>query len=165
MSPAPSLLHAVLMLALRHVLLVLDGILGARLAMLRARRDGLPLGHRRRARMAAEMRRLARYLAALADPGLIGDAGFRGKAAEVARVCNDAGRRAVPRRRLSPTRYRHSRAARRRTKGPAVAPLSGAERCTIGIAAPAHPPGGLARAVVLAHLYKDCAASGMRNFG
>lgn len=134
MSPAPSLLHAVLMHALRRLLLVLDGILGVRLAVLRARRDGLPLGHRRRAGMEAELRRLVRCRDVLADPQLMEDAAFRGKVAEVARVIADAGRRALARRMLVPARYAHARAARRRTAGPAVAPLAGVERCTIGIA-------------------------------
>lgn len=133
MSPAPSLLHAVLMHALRRLLLVLEGILGVRLALLRARRDALPLGHGRRRRLEAEMRRLARYRAMLADPELMEDAAFRGKAAEVARVIADAGRRAMARRMLAPTRYAHARAARRLTAGPAVAPCVVGGRCTIGI--------------------------------
>ncbi len=112
MSSAPSPLHTVLNRILRHLLLVLGGLFGARIAFLRARLDALPAGHRRRARIAAEMARLARLTALLAEGDLLEDAAFRGKAAEVARVRNDAGRRAMVRRRIHPTRYGLLRAAR-----------------------------------------------------
>ena len=86
MSPRPSSLQRLLLRVLRQLVLVLDGVLGARLAALRARRDALPPAHRRHARFEAELRRLARLRLLLADPDLLDDPGFRGKAAEVARV-------------------------------------------------------------------------------
>ena len=111
MSSAPSPLHTVLNRILRQMLLVLGGLFGARMAFLRTRLDALPAGHRRRARIGAEIARLARLLALLAEGDVLDDAAFRGKAAEVARVRNDAGRRAMVRRRIHPTRYGLLRAA------------------------------------------------------
>lgn len=98
----PAAVEAVLLRMLRQLVLVLGGMLGARAEFLRARRDRLPAGDRRRARLTAELRRLARLRALLADPEVLNDPGFRGTAAEVARVRNDAGRRALARRRLQP---------------------------------------------------------------
>ncbi|MCX7383417.1 MAG: hypothetical protein NT133_18825 [Alphaproteobacteria bacterium] len=103
MSPRPSIIQCLLLRVVRHMLLVLDAMLGARAVELRARLDALPPGHRRRARLLGEIRRLARVRAMLAEPGLLDDPAFRGKAAEVARVRNDAGRRALERRRLQAT--------------------------------------------------------------
>ncbi len=111
MSPRPSIIQCLLLRVVRQMLLVLDAMLGARAMELRAWLDGLPAGHRRRARVLGELRRLARVRAMLAEPGLLDDPAFRGKAAEVARVRNDAGRRALPRRRLSAARYAGMRAA------------------------------------------------------
>ena len=128
MPPRPLFPHLLLRI-LRHLLLVLDAVLGARAGELRARLAALPVGHRKRARLEGEMRRLARMRAVLTDPGLLDDAAFRGKAAEVARVRNDAGRRALARRFLYPTRVRRLRGAR----APAAWSMAGG-RCTCGIA-------------------------------
>ncbi len=131
MSPRPSPFHTLLLRILRHLVLVLDGVLGARAVELRRRHDALPPNHRRRFRLHAEMLRLARMRAMLAEPGVLDDAGFRGKAAEVARVRNDAGRRALPRRRIHPTRYRGLRGA---MPAPRAACGQWVGRCTAGIA-------------------------------
>lgn len=131
MSPRPSPLQTLLLRVLRHLVLVLDGVLGARAAELRSRLDALPPTHRRRARLHVEIRRLARMRAMFADPGLLDDAGFRGKATEVARVRNDAGRRAIPRRRIHPTRYRGLSGATPAARTTSCA-MEG--RCTAGIA-------------------------------
>lgn len=131
MSSAPLPLHSVLNRILRHMLLVLGGLLGARVAVLRARRAALPAGHRRRARIGAEMARLARLQALLAEGDVLEDAAFRGKAAEVTRVRNDAGRRAMVRRLIHPTRYGLLRAAR--PVPPEASRVPGG-RCTAAIA-------------------------------
>ncbi len=112
MSSAPPLLRNLLAQLLRHLLLVLAGLLGARMDSLRAMQAALPAGHRRRARFAAEIARLVRLRALLAEEDLLNDPGFLGKAAEVARMRNDAGRRALVRRRVHPTRYGLLRSAR-----------------------------------------------------
>ncbi len=128
MLSRPSL-HHLLLCMLRHLLPALVAVLGARAVELRARLAALPAGHRRRARMLGELRRLARWRALLAEPELLDDPAFRGKAAEVARVRNDAGRRALARRWIYPTPCR-------RLSGAAEAALCRAEeqRCRIGIA-------------------------------
>lgn len=105
MSSAPPLLHGLLTRLLRQLLLVLAGLFDARVAELHARWAGLPEGHRRRARLKAEIARIARLRALIEAEDLLDDPAFRGKAAEVARVRNDAGRRALVRRRIHPTRY------------------------------------------------------------
>ena len=105
MSPRPATFQHLLLRVLRHLLLVLDAVFGARVGEMRARLDALPPGDRRRARLLGEIRRLARVRAMLAEPGVLDDPAFRGKAAEVARVRNDAGRRALARRRPHGTRY------------------------------------------------------------
>ena len=130
MPSAPFPLHSVLNLILWRMLLVLGGLFGARIAGLRMRRDALPAGDRRRARIAAEMARLARLRALLAEGDVLDDAVFRGRAAEVARVRNDAGRRAMVRRRIHPTRYMLLRAAR---PAPKAAWCRGVGRCTASI--------------------------------
>ncbi len=124
MSPRP-LPQTLLRRVLARLLLVLGAVLGARGVELRARLDALPQGHRRRARLQAEIRRLARLRALLAEPGVLDDPGFRGKAAEVARVRNDAGRRALPRRRLVAAPHAGPRAA-----FPLVSAVLGEGRCS-----------------------------------
>ncbi len=136
MPPRPSHLQTLLR-ALRHLLLVLGGVLGARAAALRARRDALPPGHRRRTGLEKALRRIAWAQEALSDPGLLDDAGFRGKLAEVARVQADAGRRALARRSIFPTPLTRLRGARPVAQG---RPEEG--RCTGGIAVVVCAAGG-----------------------
>ncbi len=133
MSSAPALLRNLLAHLLRHLLPVLAGLLDARMEFLRARRAALPAGHRRRARFGAEMARLARLRALLAEGDLLDDPGFLGRAAEVARMRNDAGRRALVRRLVHPTRYLLLRSAR---PAPQRAWLTPGGRCSgcMGIA-------------------------------
>lgn len=143
MSPRPSHLQTLLRL-LRHMLAGLCGVLGAREAALRAQHDALPPGHRRRAGLEKELRRITWAQAVLADPDLPADAAFRGKAAEVARVRADAGRRALARRYIHP-----SPRAQLRGATPAAALHAEAPRCSRAshvASAPhgAHPRGGLA---------------------
>ncbi len=143
MTSRPSSFQRLMLRVLRHLVLALDGVLGTRLAALRARLDALPLAHRHRARFAAEIRRLARLRVLLSDPDLLADPGFRGKAAEVARVRNDAGRRAMARRLLYPAPYAGLSGAR-----PEVGYSTEEGRCTgASVAADALP--GLARAALL----------------
>ncbi len=127
MSPRPSHLQALLHV-LRHMLAVLCGALGARAAMLQARCDALPEGHRRRAGLEKELRRIAWVQAVLAGPDLPEDAAFRGLAAERARVHADAGRRAMVRRYIYPTSI-----VRLRGAVPAAALRLEEARCTGGI--------------------------------
>ncbi len=131
MSSAPSPRQTLLTRILRQMLLVLGGLFGARMAILRTRLDALPAGHRRRARIGAEIARLARLRALLAEGDVLDDAAFRGKAAEVARVRNDAGRRSMVRRRIHPTRYILLRTSR---PAPGMAARVPGGRCTASIA-------------------------------
>ena len=112
MSSTPPPVPNPLLRVLRHLLMVLGGMLGARAAFLRARWEILPVGDRRRARVAAEIARLVRLQLLVADGALLDDPAFRGRAAEVARMRNDAGRRAMVRRLVHPTRYGLLRSAR-----------------------------------------------------
>ena len=132
MLSRPSL-HRLLLCMLRQLLPALIAVLGARTAELRVRLAALPAGHRRRARMLGELRRLARWRVLLAEPELLDDPAFRGKAAEVARVRNDAGRRALVRRLVHPPRYG---LLRRDRPGPRYAWITPGGRCScwMGIA-------------------------------
>lgn len=128
MSSTPSPLPNLLMRVLRHLLMVLGGVLGARVAFLRARWERLPVGDRRRARVAAEIARVVRLQKLVADGDLLDDPAFRGRAAEVARMRNDAGRRAMVRLMVHPTRYGLLRRAR---PAPARVPHVLYGRCTV----------------------------------
>ncbi len=98
MSPHPTILQAVLRALVVRLVLLLDGFLGVREAWLRARIAALPEGHKRLAVVLAELGRVERARAVLADPESYEDPRFRGLIATVARVRNDAGRRALVRR-------------------------------------------------------------------
>ena len=92
----PPALQAILRRLALRLILMLDAVLGARAARLRA----LPARHARA--QARALARLDRVRATLADPHLFDDPRMIGCAAEVARVRNDPGRRALPRRRIYP---------------------------------------------------------------
>ena len=82
---------------------------------------------RGRGRLARELARAERHAALLADPEFWADPRTAGKAAEVARVVGDAGRRALVRRMIWPLRVR-------RLRGLAVAAEpDGVGRCTGGV--------------------------------
>ena len=102
MPPAPSTLQDLLRRLVLRLVLLLDAALGARTAWLRLRLAALPENHKRRAVLETEISRLDRARALLADPESYEDPRFRGLVAEVARVRNDPGRRALARRRIYP---------------------------------------------------------------
>jgi hypothetical protein len=102
MSPAPSLFQRLLRRLVLRLVIVLGGLLGMREVALRARLAVLPEGHKRRAGLEAELARIERARALLDDPEAWEDPRFAGLVAEVARVRNDAGRRALARRRIYP---------------------------------------------------------------
>lgn len=102
MSPASSLFRAILRRLLLRLVLLLDAVQAAREGYLRARLAALPEGHRRRAGLMAELAKAERYRALLADEEAWEDPRFAGLVAEVARVRNDPGRRALARRRVYP---------------------------------------------------------------
>ena len=85
MSSTPTLLQQMLRALVVRLVLLLDGFLGVREVWLRARLAALPEGHKRLA-------------ALLADPASYVDPRFAELIATVARVRNDAGRRAMVRR-------------------------------------------------------------------
>ncbi len=129
MPPLPALLHSLLRFAALRLALLLGGVLVQRERRLRARLAALPERHRRRAGLLRELAKLTRARDALTDWAFFVDAGTRGKAAEVARCVNDAGRRALARRfGLLMWRNRGARRIARRAALAAVALL--AERCT-----------------------------------
>ena len=103
MSPAAALQDLIRRLVLRLVLL-LDGLLGDRASRLRARLAARP-DHRHARAMERELARIARVRTILEDPHLFDDPRMIGCAAEVARVRNDPGRRALPRRRIHPNLF------------------------------------------------------------
>ncbi len=152
MPPRPSHLQALLRV-LRHMLGVLWGALGVRAAALRARCDMLPEGHRRRAGLEKELRRIAWAQTLLADPALAEDAAFRGLAAERARVHADAGRRAMVRRYLYPAPL-----ARLAGAVPAATVRLAEARCTGFIAVASALPGA-SRAAALVPVRSGAAAS------
>ncbi len=131
-------LPAFLLILLRRVVLRLLGLAGAGLARREARLRhilaAMGARHRRRSGLERELAKIARLRAALADPGFWEDARSAGLAATVARCANDAGRRAVARRRgLGGARNRGMRGltgAKPRARRPA------AERCSSAMAGP-----------------------------
>ena len=102
MPPTPTPLQDILRRLVLRLVLLLDGLMGLRVAFLRARLATLPPSHRRRAGLEAELARAERVRAILADPDSYDDPRFAGLCAEVARVRNDPGRRALARRRIYP---------------------------------------------------------------
>ncbi len=133
MPPASSPLQSLLRCFVLRLALLLGGVLAGREQRMRARVAAMPLHHRHRARLLRELARIAWVRAALADPGFGEDPRTVGKATEVARCVNDAGRRAVARRPLWIARRRAARAA-----SPRLAEVRGgilAERCSRSIAA------------------------------
>ena len=131
MSPAAALQDLIRRLVLRLVLL-LDGLLAHRAARLRARLAANP-NHRLARAMARELARLERVRATLADPHLFDDPRLIGTAAEVARVRNDPGRRALARRRIYPWLFFALPTARPAPCAELEAPEG---RCTTSIVAP-----------------------------
>ncbi len=97
MPSAPALLHRLLRCLVLRMALMLGGVLEVRAAAMRARSRVMPEG-KPRARLERELARIAGIRAALAAPSFWRDPRSAGKAAEVARCANDAGRRAMPRR-------------------------------------------------------------------
>ena len=126
MSPKPSSLQQVLRALVLRLVLLLDGFLGRRAAFLRARLHARP-AHRHHRAMTRELARLERVRTTLADPHLFDDPRMIGCAAEVARVRNDAGRRARVRRILWGTPPRPIPAAIPAPRATLEAPE---ERCT-----------------------------------
>ena len=101
MSPVSILQDLLRRLVLRLVLL-LDRRIAGREAWLLARLATMPRDHRHRAALEADLARLRRARAVLDDPESWDDPRFAGLAAQVARVRNDPGRRALARRRIYP---------------------------------------------------------------
>ena len=130
MPPAPAIFQEILRrLVLRLILLLGCG----RIVGLRARLAAMGEKHRHRPRLETEIARAERYAAQLADPEFWADAGTAGKAAEVARVAGDAGRRAQVRRMIWWTPVRHRCCAAPEMDAAGHAPP---DRCMADIVAP-----------------------------
>ena len=93
MSAAVAILLAFLHRLVRRLRPVFGTRIDRRVAELRAQIAKLPPHHRRRARLQRELARAERVAAVLHDPESWADPAFVGKAAEVARVIADTGRR------------------------------------------------------------------------
>ena len=108
MPSAPATPQEILRRLVLRLILILGCVrgVGARILGLRAQLARMGAGHRHRARLERELARAERYRRMLADPDGWADPGMAGKAAEVARVAGDAGRRALVRRVLWPRRVR-----------------------------------------------------------
>ncbi|MCX7384980.1 MAG: hypothetical protein NT133_26975, partial [Alphaproteobacteria bacterium] len=113
MPLVPSTLEEILRCLVLRLVLMVEAALSGRVAGLRGRLAGMRAGHRHRARLARELAKAERYAALMADPGFWADKRAAGKAAEVARVAADAGRRALVRRVVWPRRVRQMAAAPR----------------------------------------------------
>jgi hypothetical protein len=116
----PSLIQRILRGLVLRLVMLLDGLLGVREAVLRARLRRMPAGHRHRRALERDLARLEHCRAVLADPDFFDDARLIGTAAEVARVRADAGRRGWIRLRWIygwATRFRRLPAARVRVGG------------------------------------------------
>ncbi len=130
MSPGSFIFQEILRrLVLRLVLMM--GEMGARRAGLVGRLAGMREGHRHRARLVRELAKAERYAALVAEA----DFAWSGKAAEVARVMADAGRRALVRRVIWPGRRRRLRAF-----GLGVVTCDWGGRCTGGLGGLCVPP-------------------------
>ncbi|MCX7383433.1 MAG: hypothetical protein NT133_18915 [Alphaproteobacteria bacterium] len=129
MPPVPAILHRMLRHIALRLALLLGGVLAVREGRMRARLAAMPVGHRHRARLMRDLASMARVRAALADPEFREDPRTIGKAAEVGRCVNDAGRRAVARR--FGLMFSRGRGMRRIARGVALAadPVAMA-RCT-----------------------------------
>ena len=126
MTQSPTLFQALLRRLVLRLVLMLDAGLGLRIAFLRLRLAMLPERHKRRRRLEQALARLLRVREILADPETYEDPGIPGLLAEIARVNNDAGRRALVRLYRWPTPPRPIPAP---LPGPLVALAPGA-RCT-----------------------------------
>ena len=94
MPPAPTFLQAFLRGLVLRLVVLFGGALARRAAFLRARIATRGPTHRHHRARTAELARLERVRAVLADPTLFDDPRMIGCAAEAARVRNDVGRRA-----------------------------------------------------------------------
>ncbi len=129
MPPVPAILHTLLRHIALRLALLLGGLLAVREGWMQARLAAMPEGHRHRARLMRELAFMAQVRAALADPEFREDPCTIGKAAEVARCVNDAGRRAVAR--LFGLMFSRGRGMRRVARGAApAADRAMAARCT-----------------------------------
>ena len=144
MPPVPAILHTLLRHIALRLALLLGGLLAVREGWMQARLAAMPEGHRHRARLMRELAFMAQVRAALADPEFREDPCTIGKAAEVARCVNDAGRRALARR----VAQFFSRGLGMRPGEPMAAPRDPSlpvVRCTGCMAGPVDPSGRAAR--------------------
>ncbi len=128
MSSAPFPLQEILRRLVLRLILMVESALSARVAGLRGRLAGMGAGHRHRVRLERELARAERYAAVVADPAFWAEPGVAGRAAEVARVVNDAGRLALVRRMIWPRRVRRPRAF-----ALVAGPCDWGGRCTGGV--------------------------------
>ena len=104
MPPAPCNPQESLRRLVLRLILMVACVLPAGVARLRERLAGMRAGHRHRAGLERELAKAERAAVLLADPAFWMDPATVGKAAEVARVAGDAGRRAIVRRMMWPIR-------------------------------------------------------------